>query len=175
MKDEAKKPAARPKGDAAKDGGVVIDLLVEAGDWPAKASLSAISRRAVHGVLAEIGTAGRGSSEISLVFSDDAHIRTLNAGWRGKDKPTNVLSFPAFPDWRGGNLPPMLGDVILAAETVAAEAVAQGKPLADHISHLIVHGILHLIGYDHEADADAEEMETIERRVLAGMNVPDPY
>ncbi len=170
-----KKTAVRPQRDAAKGARVAIDLLVEAGEWPAKTKLSAIARRAVDGVLAEIGKDGRGSSEISLVFSDDAHIRTLNAGWRGKDKPTNVLSFPAFPDWRGGSLPPMLGDVILAAETIAAEAVAQGKPLADHISHLIVHGILHLIGYDHEADADAEEMEAIERRVLAGMNVPDPY
>jgi probable rRNA maturation factor len=98
----------------------------------------------------------------------------LNAGWRGKDKSTNVLSFPAFP--AGGKaLPPMLGDVVLASETVAAEAMNEGKPLADHLTHLIVHGVLHLIGYDHEIDAEAEMMEQAERRILASLAIPDPY
>ena len=79
-----------------------------------------------------------------MVFSDDAHIRMLNAGWRGKDKPTNVLSFPAFPTKPGEKLPPMLGDIVLAAETVAREAELEGKPLDHHITHLVVHGVLHL-------------------------------
>jgi len=86
-----------------------------------------------------------------------------------------VLSFPAFPTRRGDALPPMLGDVVLAAETVAAEAVGEGKRLTDHITHLIVHGVLHLIGYDHETDAEAEDMEQAERRILAGLAIPDPY
>jgi probable rRNA maturation factor len=112
---------------------------------------------------------------MSVVFSDDAHVRALNQQWRGKDKPTNVLSFPAYQPGQDGRLPPLLGDVILAAETVAAEAFQEGKPLADHIAHLIVHGILHLIGYDHETDTEAEEMEETERRILAALDVPDPY
>lgn len=148
--------------------------MVEAGSWPPKAELAKIARRAVDGVLAEIGVKGA-DSELGIVFSDDAHIRTLNAGWRGKDKPTNVLSFPAFPNGSRGALPPMLGDVVLAAETVAAEADAEGKPLAYHIAHLIVHGVLHLIGYDHETEAEAEEMEETERRILARLDIPDPY
>lgn len=148
--------------------------MVEAGSWPAEGELEALARRAVDGALAEIAVK-RGSAELSLVFSDDAHIRTLNAAWRGKDKPTNVLSFPAFPGDHRQALPPMLGDVVLAAETVAAEAAAEGKPLAHHIAHLIVHGVLHLIGYDHETEAEAEEMEGTERRVLARLGIPDPY
>jgi len=158
----------------ARKASVVIDLMVEAGSWPAEAELAALARQAVDAVLAEIGAKASGS-ELSLVFSDDAHIRTLNAGWRGKDKPTNVLSFPAFPGDHRHMLPPMLGDVVLAAETVAAEADAEGKPLAHHIAHLIVHGVLHLIGYDHETEAEAEEMEATERRVLARLGIPDPY
>lgn len=167
--------AAKAKPGAAEDAGIAIDLVVEAGTWPSEAELEAIARRAVDGVLAEIGVKAGQRSELSLVFSDDAHVRTLNAGWRGKDKPTNVLSFPAFPGHPAGKLPPMLGDVVLAAETVAAEALAEGKPLAHHISHLIVHGILHLIGYDHETEAEAEEMEQTERRILAALDIPDPY
>jgi probable rRNA maturation factor len=153
---------------------IVIDLTVEAGTWPAEADLSSIADRAVAATLSAIGTDGAGS-EVSLVFSDDAHVRALNAGWRGKDKSTNVLSFPAFPPRADRGLPPLLGDVVLAAETVAAESAAEGKPLADHIAHLIVHGILHLIGYDHETDAEAEEMEELERRILAGLGIADPY
>jgi probable rRNA maturation factor len=171
MKVATAMPSAAAEGPA--DGGIEIDLLVEAGTWPPETELAAIARRAVDGVLVEIGA--KQSCELSLVFSDDAHVRTLNAGWRGKDQPTNVLSFPAFPSNPGAALPPMLGDVVLAAETVAAEALAEGKPLVHHISHLIVHGILHLIGYDHETDAEAEEMEELERRILAGLDIPDPY
>jgi probable rRNA maturation factor len=154
---------------------VTIDILVEAGGWPDETELARIARRALHGVLAEIGAEPQTHSELSVVFTDDAHIRTLNAGWRSKDKPTNVLSFPAFPAGHGKALPPMLGDVVLAAETVAAEARDEGKPLADHMTHLIVHGILHLIGYDHEIDAEAEMMEQAERRILASLAIPDPY
>ncbi|TIX40762.1 MAG: rRNA maturation RNase YbeY, partial [Mesorhizobium sp.] len=99
----------------------------------------------------------------------------LNVGWRGKDKPTNVLSFPAFPFARGGPLPPMLGDIVLAAETVVREAALEHKPLENHISHLVIHGLLHLLGYDHETDAEAELMEATERAALARLAIPDPY
>ena len=96
-------------------------------------------------------------------------------GWRGKDKPTNVLSFPAFPETKAGPLPPMLGDIVLAAETVAAESELENKPLEHHITHLVIHGLLHLVGYDHETDAQADEMEALERRALARLAIPDPY
>jgi probable rRNA maturation factor len=164
----------RPGKRAAGPARIAIDMIVEAGDWPDEAELSRLAGRAVEALAREVGVSGA-SSELSLVFTDDARIRALNLGWRGKDKATNVLSFPAFATRGGDALPPMLGDVVLAAETVAAEAAGEGKPLADHITHLIVHGVLHLIGYDHETDAEAEEMEQAERRILAGLAIPDPY
>lgn len=148
-------------------------MSVGAGDWPDEAALTRLVNRAVSAAFAE--TAAAGPSELSIVFSDDAHIRTLNAGWRGKDKATNVLSFPAFPFPRGGKLPPMLGDIVLAAETVAREAALEDKPFENHITHLVIHGLLHLLGYDHETDAEAEEMEAIERSALARLAIPDPY
>lgn len=148
-------------------------MSVEAGDWPDEAALTRLVDRAVSAAFAE--TAAAGPSELSIVFSDDAHIRTLNAGWRGKDKATNVLSFPVFPFPRGGKLPPMLGDIVLAAETVAREAALEDKPFENHITHLVIHGLLHLLGYDHETDAEADEMEAIERSALARLAIPDPY
>lgn len=148
-------------------------MSVQAGDWPDEAALTRLVDRAVSAAFAE--TAAAGPSELSIVFSDDAHIRTLNAGWRGKDKATNVLSFPVFPFPRGGKLPPMLGDIVLAAETVAREAALEDKPFENHITHLVIHGLLHLLGYDHETDAEADEMEAIERSALARLAIPDPY
>ncbi|QND66913.1 rRNA maturation RNase YbeY [Mesorhizobium loti] len=164
-----------PEDIVSGDGKVPvdIDISVEAGNWPDEASLTRLVDRAVTAAFAETGVAGR--SELSLVFSNDAHIRTLNAGWRGKDKPTNVLSFPAFPLAQGGPLPPMLGDIVLAAETVAREAALEDKPVENHITHLVIHGLLHLLGYDHETDTEAEAMEAIERAALARLAIPDPY
>ncbi|WP_296742947.1 rRNA maturation RNase YbeY [Mesorhizobium sp.] len=152
---------------------VDIDIFVEAGDWPVEAELTRLVDQAVAAAFAETGISG--TSELSIVFSDDAHIRILNAEWRDKDKPTNVLSFPAFPSPKGGPLPPMLGDIVLASETVAREAALEEKPLGNHISHLVIHGLLHLLGYDHETDAEAEEMEATERKALARLAIPDPY
>lgn len=119
--------------------------------------------------------------EAGLVLADDKTLRRLNKRYRGKDKATNVLSFPA---WEGDDpaaglpdgAPVLLGDLVVAAGVLAAEAADQGKPLADHFSHLVVHGILHLMGYDHErGEREAAEMENLERRVLAGLGIPDPY
>ena len=154
---------------------VEIDLMVEAGAWPDEDELEALARRAVAAALAETGATAPTGTELSLVFSDDAHIQVLNAEWRGKDKPTNVLFFPAFPTEPGAPLPPMMGDIILAAETVEREAALEGKPREHHIIHLVIHGFLHLMGYDHETDAEAEEMEGFERRALARLAIPDPY
>ena len=154
---------------------VEIDVLVEAGDWPAEEALLSLATDATAAACDELRLDGDSAAELSLVFTDDAHIRELNAGWRGKDKATNVLSFPAFAMPRGGALPPMLGDVVLAAETISREAALEEKPFEHHLIHLIVHGVLHLLGYDHEAEADAEAMEAAERRALARLAIRDPY
>jgi probable rRNA maturation factor len=154
---------------------VVIDLLIEAGAWPSEDELERLARRAVDAALAETGASAAQPAELSLVFSDDAGIRELNAGWRGKDKPTNVLSFPAFPVRPGDPLPPMLGDIVLAAETIFREADLEEKPFEHHLTHLVIHGFLHLVGYDHETEDEAETMEAIERRALARLAIPDPY
>lgn len=113
--------------------------------------------------------------EISVLLADDAAVRTLNRDHRGQDKPTNVLSFPIGAGDGPDAAPTMLGDVVLACETVVAEAAAQGKSVADHLRHLVVHGVLHLAGHDHEEDAAAERMERLETRILADLGVGDPY
>ena len=159
--------------DAPQDAatGIDLDILVEAGAW---GDIDGLARRAIGATLEEIGRTGA-ASELSLVLTDDAHIRALNAAWRGKDKATNVLSFPAAAVTPDKPLPPMLGDIVVAFETVAREAELEAKPFAHHLTHLIVHGFLHLIGHDHEDECDAEAMETIERRALARLAIDDPY
>lgn len=111
---------------------------------------------------------------LSVLMTDDEAVRLLNRDWRGKDSPTNVLSFPSDMPVIPGE-PDFLGDIALARETLEREATLDGKPLDDHLRHLVVHGVLHLLGYDHIEKAEAEEMETTETRILAGLGVPDPY
>jgi probable rRNA maturation factor len=115
--------------------------------------------------------------EVSLLLTDDAQVRELNRDYRGQDKPTNVLSFAALDE--DSPIPPdgpiLLGDVIIARETCAREAADEDKKLSFHLSHLVVHGVLHLLGYDHIEDDEAEEMESLERSILAGLGIPDPY
>ncbi len=152
-----------------------IALVREDEDWPPEAALLALAQRIVSAVCDGLSLSAATPCELSLVFADDAMIQSLNAQWRGKDKPTNVLSFPAFPLKPGAKLPPLLGDVVLARETVTREALAENKPFDDHVSHLLLHGFLHLLGYDHETEADALVMETIETRILASLAIPDPY
>lgn len=108
--------------------------------------------------------------DVVILLTDNETMRDLNARFRGKDSPTNVLSFPAAPTAEGH-----LGDIALAFGVCEAEAREQGKTLSAHLQHLVIHGVLHLIGYDHQADADAERMETRERELLAGLGIPDPY
>lgn len=115
--------------------------------------------------------------ELSLVLTDDAEIRVLNRMWRGQDKPTNVLSFPGDMDVLTDDAPLLLGDVVVAYETAVREVETDhaAASLSDHLSHLIVHGVLHLLGYDHERDDEAEAMEQLEIELLAGLGVPNPY
>ena len=115
--------------------------------------------------------------EVSLVLTDDAQVQELNRDYRSQDKPTNVLSFAALD--ADSPIPPdgpiLLGDVIIARETCLREAEEENKKVLHHLSHLVVHGVLHLLGYDHNEDDEAEEMESLERSILAGLGVPDPY
>lgn len=138
-----------------------------------------VCRQALATTLARMPGSDRlARAEVSVLLTDDATVRRLNADYRGRDRPTNVLSFPAFDDIlaRGLGLPPgPLGDIVLAFETVRAEAQAEAKPFAHHVSHLLIHGCLHLLGYDHQNAADAAAMEGLERDVLAQLGIPDPY
>jgi probable rRNA maturation factor len=113
-----------------------------------------------------------GAYHVTLALTDDAEMRALNRTWRGKNSATNVLSFPAEHEL---GAPGFLGDVVLAYETTLKEAREQHIPHADHVSHLVVHGVLHLLGFDHADDADAERMEDLERRALAFLDIADPY
>lgn len=126
-----------------------------------------------HGVEAALAACGIERAEVSAVLSDDGRMQALNRRWREQDKPTNVLSFPAAEDPAGD--PPFLGDVVLAFETIRREAVLEEKAFLQHLSHLAVHGTLHLLGYDHERESDATRMEEQERKILAGLGIPDPY
>jgi probable rRNA maturation factor len=155
----------------------ITEVLVVADCWQTEPDAEAIIHRAV-AAAAEIADADTGEAELAVMLTDDSGIRTLNCNWRGIDKPTNVLSFPALqPTGSGGpdDAPRMLGDIAIAYETTRKEADDEQKPFDHHLSHLAVHGFLHLIGYDHEKDEDAETMETLEQEILAQLGIPDPY
>ncbi|ACB94700.1 rRNA maturation RNase YbeY [Beijerinckia indica] len=157
----------------------LIDIAVESPRWTEAGnegedplSLDALVEAAIGAAVARAGIALHAEAEVSLLFCDDAFIRGLNHQWRGLDKPTNVLSFPSDEDLEDARL---LGDIIIAFETSAGEAKAEAKSLAAHVSHLVVHGFLHLIGYDHEEAEEAEEMERMEQVILADLGIADPY
>jgi probable rRNA maturation factor len=164
----------------------LVETVVEDARWDAF-GLAALSERAALATLKELGLPSEGFA-ISLMGCDDARIASLNADFRGKPQPTNVLSWPS--EDRGAEIagglplrpepgeaedPESLGDVAIAWETCAREAAEQNKPMNDHVTHLIVHGVLHLLGYDHVADEDAAVMERLEVRILASLGVSDPY
>ena len=150
----------------------MIDVEIEAPDWTrALAEAEAVTLKAAQAALSFSPSVVTGEvGMIAILLTDDETVRDLNARFLGKDKPTNVLSFPAPP-----GMPGHLGDIALAYGVCAREAEDQGKSLAQHLSHLTVHGVLHLLGYDHETDAEAEAMEALERAVLEVLGVPDPY
>jgi probable rRNA maturation factor len=155
----------------------ITEVLVVADCWQTEPGAEAVIQRAV-AAAAEMVDADIGEAELAVMLTDDAGIRTLNSNWRGIDKPTNVLSFPALPPTGPGgpeDAPRMLGDIAIAYETTRKEADDEQKPFDHHLSHLAVHGFLHLIGYDHEKDDDAEAMETLEQEILAQLGIPDPY
>ena len=148
---------------------IVIDVTTEAVGWEQTPAAEATVRKVIEAALAD---GEPGDCEIGVVLSDDARICTLNRTWRGKDAATNVLSFPADDDI---GEPGLLGDVVLAYETTRKEAREQDIALQDHVSHLVIHGVLHLLGLDHAEDAEAERMENLERAALASLGIADPY
>lgn len=160
---------------------LLVETVVAAGDWDAATGWADLARRACAAAIARTPHAALLDApfdvEVGVRLADDAEVRRLNAQFRGKDKPTNVLSFPMTPPEHLGASPEaLLGDIVLAAETIAREAVERGLSPADHATHLIVHGMLHLLGYDHEQDeAQAEAMEAIERTALGALGLSDPY
>jgi probable rRNA maturation factor len=173
--------------DPEPSGWLAVTILDEAGDWGAFAPREeAISRVAAALASHPACTAARGA-EACVVLADDAMVRSLNRDYRGKDASTNVLSFPFQAPAIAGRSddpegeavetaePLHLGDVVLAAETVGREADAQGIPPVHHLQHLVVHGLLHLLGFDHDTEPRAETMEGLEVAILATLGVPDPY
>jgi probable rRNA maturation factor len=146
-----------------------IDVLIDSGLWQEPAKIRSLVRRAVTNAAAMLSTSG---TELAIVLTDDSAIRQLNRLWRGIDAATNVLSFPTK---HASGEPPHLGDIVLAYETIAREARSERKPFAHHVAHLTVHGFLHLLGYGHDSAAQATKMESIERRILQQLAIPDPY
>jgi probable rRNA maturation factor len=157
----------------------LVEVLVEDGRW-ADAGIDAVAERAARAALAAAGR-DPDQHEIGLLACGDARIAELNEEFRGKPHPTNVLSWPAFhgavpePPGQPGEGPLFLGDLALAYGTCAREAETAGIPLADHAAHLVVHGVLHLLGHDHADDAEADAMEALETKALATMGIRDPY
>jgi probable rRNA maturation factor len=148
-----------------------IVFAVESEGWPE--GLEALADQAVFEALKQSGAKVTGVAELSIMLVDDADQQRLNQEWRGIDKPTNVLSFPQIEPF--GPVAGLLGDIVLARETLEREAAELETPFAHHFTHLVVHGFLHILGYDHLEDAEAAEMEGLETRILATLGVPDPY
>jgi probable rRNA maturation factor len=169
-----------------------IDIRIDSPLWKAQRGVKAVLQRAIGEAAAMADTSG---GELAIVLTDDSAIRALNRDWRGKDQPTNVLSFPANAPSvalqrkrgrvRAGVAPRranarwgrarLLGDIVIAYETMAREALAEHRPFRHHLAHLAVHGFLHLVGHDHAAEAEADAMEALEIAVLARLKMPNPY
>lgn len=169
--------------------GLEIDILVDAGNWraslPAAQEIAVAAARAALGGVGDTSSAGAGAragttTELSILLTDNAAIAELNSQWRDKNGPTNVLSFPAetdetLPTASLIGVPILLGDVAVALETLLVEAQEAGISPEDHLHHLIVHGVLHLCGFDHENETDADCMERLEIGILQTLGVSDPY
>jgi probable rRNA maturation factor len=149
-----------------------VDIVIESPLWQAQRDAKALLRRAIGAAASTVSTT---EGEVAVVLTDDSAIRALNRDWRCNDSATNVLSFPATHARDGRGARRLLGDIVIAYETTEREARAEHKPFAHHLAHLAVHGFLHLAGYDHMADDEAEAMERLETAILARLDVPDPY
>jgi probable rRNA maturation factor len=154
---------------------LLLDIVRDDGDWGALSPVEPLVEHAVRAVARHVPPSGR-SGCATLVLSSDERMRALNRTWRGRDQATNVLSFPAVPlPGAPAAATPFLGDIVLAGETLLREAAEQGIEPSHHFQHLLVHGILHLLGYDHETDAQAQIMEGLEIGILASLGIASPY
>ena len=165
---------------AKRDPQPTVDVLVQSPLWQGEGDVETVLRKAIAEAAMSVAeradaeaAPGSATGELAVVLTDDDAIRELNRRWRNLDRPTNVLSFKA--SYLPAGSPVVLGDIVIAFETAAREAAAEGKPFVHHVAHLGVHGFLHLMGYDHQLDAEADLMENLERRILARLDVPDPY
>ena len=149
-----------------------IEVVVRSARWRKRPTAKTIVKKAVFAAADAVSTP---PTELAIVLGDDSGIQALNREWRGKNAPTNVLSFLAARPGKTPSASPYLGDIVIAYQTVAREAATEGKPFNHHLAHLAVHGFLHLLGYDHENDRDAQTMERLERRILKRLAIPDPY
>jgi probable rRNA maturation factor len=149
-----------------------IDVVVQSRLWQAAPDSEKVLRRAIAAAAMALSI---NAPALAIMLSDDSAIRLLNRNWCGIDASTNVLSFPSKPLQVRGAPPAPLGDIVIAYETTTAEAAAEGKPFLDHLAHLGVHGFLHLVGHDHRSEREAEAMEALERKILAQLDIPDPY
>jgi probable rRNA maturation factor len=149
---------------------VEVDIVAESALWSEHADAEAIVRGAIEAAARETGKSGT----VAVLLTDNAAMRQMNARYRGIDKPTNVLSFPAGESPVPG-ADVHLGDIAIACETVAAESAGENKRFGDHLAHLAIHGYLHLVGFDHETDDEAERMEKLETQILSGLGIADPY
>jgi probable rRNA maturation factor len=167
----------RPRPGRRQRGGQVrrspsVEIVVASPLWKRDRDAGALVQRAIAAAAAAVSAK---DGELAVVLTDDSAIRALNRDWRHKDAATNGLSFPVGTRRAGRGAPRLLGDIVIAYETTEREARAGGKPFAHHLAHLAVHGFLHLIGYDHAADDEADEMESMETAILAALLMPDPY
>jgi probable rRNA maturation factor len=153
---------------------ITLDVMVEAGDWETAGDIAGLAQRAADAAVAAAPDAPDGPLAATLLLSDDAAIRVLNRDWRGLDKATNVLSFPSGAPAIPGE-PRHLGDIAIAYETLVREAGEETKTVSDHAAHLVVHGVMHLLGHDHLDDDEADAMESREVAALASLGIADPY
>ena len=160
------KPVSQQRASALQ-----IDIQMQSPLWDAQPLAAQTIRAAIGAAASILSTAG---GEVSIVLTNDSAIRDLNRGWRGIDKPTNVLSFPVSSQTISGETR-LLGDIVIAYETLERECDDENRIFLHHLAHLAVHGFLHLIGYDHQTDVQAEEMEGLESKIMMRLNLPDPY
>ncbi len=157
--------------------GLAVDILAQSQRWTEHPDVNEWIVKCLRAAADMTPNVAWQRTEVAVVLSDDEQVRVLNRTWRNRDAATNVLSFPAQQAGMNADpsAPRTLGDIVLAYETLAREAMEQGVPFEGHLAHLLVHGLLHLVGFDHQAEHQASVMEEQERRILARLGLPDPY